>query len=91
LLEANGRGYWDASDETLEKIRDLYAEVEDEIELSGGKGVRTSVLKKEQQDAPPAVAAPAPPAVTPVAPAVPAPAAASKPVAAVGVGAGKKR
>lgn len=60
----------------MEKLRDLYAETEDEIELSGGKGVRTSVLK---QDAPTAAAA---------APA-PAPAASSKPVAAA-AGGGKR-
>jgi len=48
----------------LEQLRDLYSQAEDEIELSGGKGVRASVLK--QDDA--AVAAPpaAPAAAVPV-------------------------
>lgn len=32
LLEANGRGYWDTSDENLDRLRDLYQEVEDRIE-----------------------------------------------------------
>ncbi|XP_002966703.2 magnesium-chelatase subunit ChlH, chloroplastic isoform X1 [Selaginella moellendorffii] len=32
FLEANGRGYWETSDENLEKLRQLYAEVEDRIE-----------------------------------------------------------
>jgi magnesium chelatase subunit H len=32
LLEANGRGYWETSDENLEKLRELYQEVEDRIE-----------------------------------------------------------
>eukprot|EP00595_Chromulina_sp_UTEXLB2642_P001382 CAMPEP_0196762960 /NCGR_PEP_ID=MMETSP1095-20130614/3121_1 /TAXON_ID=96789 ORGANISM="Chromulina nebulosa, Strain UTEXLB2642" /NCGR_SAMPLE_ID=MMETSP1095 /ASSEMBLY_ACC=CAM_ASM_000446 /LENGTH=1356 /DNA_ID=CAMNT_0042115127 /DNA_START=206 /DNA_END=4276 /DNA_ORIENTATION=+ len=32
FLEANGRGYWDTSDETLELLQDLYQEVEDKIE-----------------------------------------------------------
>ncbi len=32
FLEANGRGYWDASDEQLERLRQLYTDVEDKIE-----------------------------------------------------------
>jgi len=32
FLEANGRGYWDTSDENLEMLQDLYQEVEDKIE-----------------------------------------------------------
>jgi magnesium chelatase subunit H len=32
LLEANGRGYWETSDENLERLRQLYQEVEDRIE-----------------------------------------------------------
>jgi len=32
FLEANGRGYWDAPEEKLEKLRQLYMEVEDKIE-----------------------------------------------------------
>ena len=32
FLEANGRGYWDTSEENLEKLRNLYMEVEDKIE-----------------------------------------------------------
>jgi magnesium chelatase subunit H len=32
LLEANGRGYWDTSEENLDRLRDLYQEVEDRIE-----------------------------------------------------------
>jgi cobalamin biosynthesis Mg chelatase CobN len=32
LLEVNGRGYWETSDENLDKLRDLYQEVEDRIE-----------------------------------------------------------
>lgn len=32
FLEANGRGYWEATDEQLEKLRKLYSEVEDKIE-----------------------------------------------------------
>lgn len=31
-LELSGRGYWKASDETLQKLNELYADVEDEIE-----------------------------------------------------------
>ncbi len=33
LLEANGRGYWDTDESNLERLRELYAEVEDRIEL----------------------------------------------------------
>jgi magnesium chelatase subunit H len=32
FLEANGRGYWDAPEEKLERLRELYMEVEDKIE-----------------------------------------------------------
>jgi magnesium chelatase subunit H len=32
LLEANGRGYWETSEENLDKLRELYQEVEDRIE-----------------------------------------------------------
>ncbi|KGG12409.1 MULTISPECIES: magnesium chelatase subunit H [Prochlorococcus] len=32
LLEVNGRGYWDTSDENIEQLKELYQEVEDKIE-----------------------------------------------------------
>jgi magnesium chelatase subunit H len=32
LLEVNGRGYWETSDENLERLQQLYQEVEDRIE-----------------------------------------------------------
>ncbi|MDJ0736472.1 MAG: magnesium chelatase subunit H [Nostocaceae cyanobacterium] len=32
LLEANGRGYWETSEENLDRLRQLYQEVEDKIE-----------------------------------------------------------
>jgi len=32
FLEANGRGYWDTSDDNIELLQDLYQEVEDKIE-----------------------------------------------------------
>jgi magnesium chelatase subunit H len=32
FLEANGRGYWDTTDENIERLQALYAEVEDKIE-----------------------------------------------------------
>lgn len=32
LLEVNGRGYWETSEENLQMLRDLYQEVEDKIE-----------------------------------------------------------
>merc|ERR1719230_509355 len=32
LLETNGRGYWDTSEENLDRLRELYAEVDDKIE-----------------------------------------------------------
>ncbi len=32
LLEVNGRGYWDTSEENLNMLRDLYQEIEDRIE-----------------------------------------------------------
>jgi magnesium chelatase subunit H len=32
LLEANGRGYWDTDEENLDRLRQLYQEVEDRIE-----------------------------------------------------------
>ena len=63
MLEAHGRGYWEASGDTLEQLRDLYSQAEDEIELSGGKGVRSSVLKHDDA-APAAVAVAASPAAS---------------------------
>lgn len=32
LLEVNGRGYWETSDENIERRQELYQEVEDPIE-----------------------------------------------------------
>uniref|UniRef100_A0A061S850 magnesium chelatase n=1 Tax=Tetraselmis sp. GSL018 TaxID=582737 RepID=A0A061S850_9CHLO len=32
FLEANGRGYWDADEEKLERLRQLYTDIEDKIE-----------------------------------------------------------
>jgi len=32
FLEANGRGYWETTDENIERLQELYAEVEDRIE-----------------------------------------------------------
>ncbi|NDJ25652.1 magnesium chelatase subunit H [Nostoc sp. B(2019)] len=32
LLEVNGRGYWETSDENLDRLRELYQEAEDRIE-----------------------------------------------------------
>jgi len=32
FLEANGRGYWDATDDQIEKLKQLYMDVEDKIE-----------------------------------------------------------
>jgi cobalamin biosynthesis Mg chelatase CobN len=31
-MEANGRGFWSPSESVLERLEDLYAEVEDQIE-----------------------------------------------------------
>ena len=39
FLEANGRGYWETSEENLERLQDLYQEVEDRIE---GRPSKTS-------------------------------------------------
>jgi magnesium chelatase subunit H len=35
FLEANGRGYWDTSEENIERLQQLYADVEDRIEFGG--------------------------------------------------------
>merc|ERR1712182_98822 len=32
FLEANGRGYWETSEDNLDRLRELYAEVDDKIE-----------------------------------------------------------
>jgi magnesium chelatase subunit H len=32
LLEVNGRGYWETSESNLDKLRELYQQVEDRIE-----------------------------------------------------------
>ena len=35
FLEANGRGYWDTTEENLDRLRELYAEVDDKIGACG--------------------------------------------------------
>jgi magnesium chelatase subunit H len=35
LLEANGRGFWDADPDTIERLKEIYAGLEDEIEGMG--------------------------------------------------------
>merc|ERR1719296_601261 len=37
FLEANGRGYWEPSEENIERLQELYAEVEDRTEGGTGK------------------------------------------------------
>ena len=32
FLEANGRGYWETSEENLDRLRQLYLECEDKLE-----------------------------------------------------------
>ena len=32
FLEANGRGYWETNEKNIERLQELYAEVEDRIE-----------------------------------------------------------
>jgi magnesium chelatase subunit H len=32
FLEASGRGYWDANEDQLNRLKELYMEVEDKIE-----------------------------------------------------------
>ena len=32
MIEANGRGFWDAEEDTLEKLRNLYELTEEELE-----------------------------------------------------------
>jgi len=32
LLEVNGRGYWETSDENIQQLQELYQEAEDRIE-----------------------------------------------------------
>lgn len=32
FLEANGRGYWEADEDQIQKLRDMYMDVEDKIE-----------------------------------------------------------
>jgi magnesium chelatase subunit H len=42
LLEANGRGYWEADANTIERLKELYAGLEDEIEGVGGGKLATN-------------------------------------------------
>jgi magnesium chelatase subunit H len=35
FLEANGRGYWETSEDNIERLQQLYADVEDRIEFGG--------------------------------------------------------
>jgi magnesium chelatase subunit H len=32
LLEVNGRGYWETSEENIQQLQEIYQEVEDRIE-----------------------------------------------------------
>jgi magnesium chelatase subunit H len=32
LLEVNGRGYWETSEQNIEQLQELYQEIEDRIE-----------------------------------------------------------
>jgi magnesium chelatase subunit H len=32
LLESSGRGFWDADPETLDRLREIYADLEDRLE-----------------------------------------------------------
>jgi magnesium chelatase subunit H len=32
LLEVNGRGYWETSDENIAQLQEIYQEIEDKIE-----------------------------------------------------------
>lgn len=32
MIEASGRGMWDADDATLERLKELYSEMDDELE-----------------------------------------------------------
>jgi magnesium chelatase subunit H len=32
LLEVNGRGYWETSDENIQQLQEIYQEIEDRIE-----------------------------------------------------------
>ncbi len=36
LLEANGRGMWKADDDTLEQLKEMYADIEDRLEGVSG-------------------------------------------------------
>lgn len=42
LLEANGRGYWEADGDTIDRLKELYAGLEDEIEGIGGSKLATN-------------------------------------------------
>lgn len=47
LLEAAGRGMWDTDDDTLDKLRDLYADADDLIE-QGGSIESSSILTQRK-------------------------------------------
>jgi magnesium chelatase subunit H len=38
FLEANGRGYWEADEEKLDRLRQLYMDCEDKIEGASRRG-----------------------------------------------------
>jgi magnesium chelatase subunit H len=38
LLEVNGRGYWETSDENIAQLQEIYQEIEDRIEGVTGAG-----------------------------------------------------
>ncbi len=44
MLEAQGRGMWKAKPEVIEKLREMYAEMDDELEGVAGGGARRKVM-----------------------------------------------
>jgi cobalamin biosynthesis Mg chelatase CobN len=49
MLEANGRGFWNPNDDVLDRIKEQYANVDDEIELGSGKFLNVEQQQQQQQ------------------------------------------
>lgn len=49
LIEANNRGMWDAKEDMMDKLRDLYEEIDDQIELGSVSAQRLSEITKAQR------------------------------------------
>lgn len=49
LIEANNRGMWDAKEDTIEALRDMYEDIDNEIELGSVSAKRLAEITSAQR------------------------------------------